>query len=167
MKKEANRKLLFELPDRNFSYRVGGLLYQEGKILVLHDREEEKYFLPGGHPEFGESSKAALARKIQEETGVAVNVGRLCILAELFFEQENPWHQLQLFYGVEPKNKEALPKVSFPAYDSFGSPKEEYEFCWIDPKEALDLPLKPACIKPYLEKLPEQIVHLQDREEKK
>ncbi len=164
--KEANRKLLIEQSDRKFSYRVGALIYREGKILVRRLREEGQYTLPGGHPEWGENSKAALARKVQEETGAAVNVGRLCIVAELFFEWEKPCHQIQFFYLAELKNKDALPAGAFPVYDSLGQPMEDLEFCWLLPEELEKCKLIPRCIRPYLKNLPDQIIHLQDTEGK-
>lgn len=162
--KDLNRKLSFDQPDRLFSYWVGALLYRDGMLLVCHDPAEDQYFIPGGYPEFGEYSKAALARVVQEETGAAVNVGRLCILAELFLRQDKPCHQLQLFYTAELKNQDALPDGPFPAYDSLGRPKEDLEFCWMRPEDLEGSRLEPRCIRSYLKQLPDSIIHLVEGE---
>lgn len=161
-KKDAN--ILFDQKDWMFSYRIGGLLYREGKLLLQREIGDDHYAIPGGHVCFGEYSQQALARELSEETGAAVNVGRLCFMVELFWEWRKPCHQLNLFYLAEPKNINALPAGSFPMLDELGQERADLEFCWVELKDLPKLKLFPACIKPYLVKLPEQIVHLQEKE---
>ena len=166
MIKEENRRLVFDQKDREFSYRVGALLYREGKLLMRKIKGAERYILPGGYPEWGENSKVALARCLLEQSGAAVMVGRLCILAELFFGIEKSRHQLQPIFLAELKNSNALPKETFPAYDSLGQPMEEEEFCWVEPERLEQAQVLPRCIRPYLKELPDYVIHLQDREER-
>lgn len=156
--------ILFEQKDWMFSYRIGGLLYRDGKLLLQREVGDDCYAVPGGHVAFGEYSQQALARELFEETGVAVNVGRLCLMVELFWEWRKPCHQINLFYLVKPKNQDALPSGNFYVQDELGQEKHDLEFCWVDLKEIPKLKLFPACIKPYLANLPDQIVHLQEKE---
>ena len=51
-------------------------------LLLLNERGE--WDLPGGRPDPGEDHRAALAREVREETGLAVEVGAL--LDEHLFE---------------------------------------------------------------------------------
>ena len=51
-------------------------------LLLLNERDE--WDLPGGRPDPGEDHRAALAREVQEEAGLAVEVG--AALDEHLFE---------------------------------------------------------------------------------
>lgn len=46
-----------------------GLLLQGENIILCQVKTKDWYFLPGGHVENGESSKEALLRELEEETG--------------------------------------------------------------------------------------------------
>ncbi len=52
-----------------------GVLVHQDQLLLAVSLLEGHAFLPGGHVEFGEAAKSALARELQEELGVAVEVG--------------------------------------------------------------------------------------------
>jgi len=54
---------------------IKGVLIRDGRVLLLLNRRGE-WDLPGGRPEPGEDHRAALAREVREETGLAVEVGR-------------------------------------------------------------------------------------------
>lgn len=45
-------------------------------VLVCRNRKKGNCYLPGGHIKWNESAPAALAREMQEETGLACRVGR-------------------------------------------------------------------------------------------
>ncbi len=52
-------------------------------LLVRHERDHASYWvLPGGHPRSGEIASAAVAREVREETGLAVDIGRVLFLWE-------------------------------------------------------------------------------------
>ena len=53
---------------------VKGVLIHEGRVLLLLNGRDE-WDLPGGRPESGEDHRAALAREVREEVGLAVEVG--------------------------------------------------------------------------------------------
>ena len=57
------------------------LLIDDRILLVRHRKEGRSYhLLPGGGVEWGESLSAALVREVAEETGLAIEVGRLLLL---------------------------------------------------------------------------------------
>lgn len=66
-----------------FSVGVGGLLFHEGKVLVVqrgHEPGKGRWTLPGGFAEEDESPDAAIRREVREETGLeAIPTGILAI----------------------------------------------------------------------------------------
>src|SRR4029077_18098266 len=62
---------------------VKGVLIDDGRVLLLLN-ERGEWDLPGGRPDPGEDHRAALAREVREEAGLAVEVGAL--LDEHLFE---------------------------------------------------------------------------------
>src|SRR5215207_3157246 len=60
----------------------GVLIHQNRVLLLLNERGE--WDLPGGRPDPGEDYRTALKREVQEEAGLAVEVG--VALSEYLFE---------------------------------------------------------------------------------
>ena len=69
-----------------------GVCVQEGSVLVCHSIGASNTYLPGGHVEFGESARAALARELLEEAGVNVHVGNFIAVVENIFVQNGSRH---------------------------------------------------------------------------
>lgn len=64
---------------------VGGIVIDEGRVLLVRRNQpplEGRWSLPGGLVETGEPLSAAVARELDEETGVAVEVGPLVEVVE-------------------------------------------------------------------------------------
>ena len=62
---------------------VKGVLIHQGRVLLLLN-ERGEWDLPGGRPDPGEDHRVALSREVQEEAGLAVEVG--VALDEYLFE---------------------------------------------------------------------------------
>jgi 8-oxo-dGTP pyrophosphatase MutT (NUDIX family) len=60
----------------------GVLIHRDSVLLLLNERGE--WDLPGGRPDPGEDHRAALKREVQEEAGLAVEVGEA--LSDYLFE---------------------------------------------------------------------------------
>jgi len=45
-------------------------------VLLAQNRKKHHLFLPGGHIEFAESARTALAREMKEELGIIISVGQ-------------------------------------------------------------------------------------------
>jgi nucleoside triphosphatase len=69
---------------------VGGLIVNdEGKILLAKSHKWfDKYTLPGGHIEVGETMREAVVREVKEETGLDVEVEEFLLLQEAIFTEE-------------------------------------------------------------------------------
>lgn len=104
------REILFREDGAVFSYRVAGLLVRDGKVLLQRDLDGSGYAVPGGHVDFGETNAETLVREFREEMGVAITVGDLKWVGEVFF----PWgerrcHQIGLYYAIHLSDDTQLP----------------------------------------------------------
>ena len=71
-----SRDIFFKTDDFVFSYRVGGLLVRNGKVLLQKHREKEEYYIIGGHIVSLETAEDALKREFKEELGASETVGK-------------------------------------------------------------------------------------------
>lgn len=95
----------------------------QGHVLLCRRRDAGYTYLPGGHVEFGEGTRAALAREVDEELGVPAAVGRFLGVVENAFQQHGGPHQeLSLVFAGR------LPGVSFPAAPP--SREAHIDFVW-------------------------------------
>jgi ADP-ribose pyrophosphatase YjhB (NUDIX family) len=90
---------------------VGGLLRDEaGHALLVRTRKwSDKWGIPGGKVELGESLEAAFSREILEETGLAARAPRLVMIQEAIDHPEfhRPAHFVLINYvadvtGIRP-----------------------------------------------------------------
>ena len=122
-----------------------GLHWRAGKILVF-DVHDERGALKGVRPlgggvEFGETSRAAVAREFQEELQVAVTVlsGPL-VLENLFVDRGEPRHEILFLYDV------AFPTGAFEGEEEIRFLESDGAPCvarWRAPED-LDAPGAPA-----------------------
>ena len=73
------KDILFKTEDFVFSYRVGGLLIHDGKILLQRPKDDD-YAIIGGHVASLETTKDTLVREFEEEFHAKVAVDNLRIV---------------------------------------------------------------------------------------
>lgn len=79
-----------------------GVLVREGQLLVCQPKKGGRCYLPGGHIEFGETARVALAREMREELGLEARVGDFLAVAENSFEQAGEPHcEINLLFAME------------------------------------------------------------------
>jgi len=72
---------------------VRGVCIRSGRVLLCRSRKGGRLsYLPGGHIEFGETARAALAREMEEELGIAARIGRFLGCSEHGFVQKGESH---------------------------------------------------------------------------
>ena len=152
--------ILFKTDAFIFSYRVGGILIQNDKILLQRPVGDD-YAIPGGHVAGLETTADTLRRELEEELHVRAEVGDLLAVGEIFF----PWgskscHQICLYYYV------SLPDGGIPAdgifhgYDELDRERIDLDFCWV-PLEELrgGLTVYPKELIPYILNPRKETVH--------
>ena len=100
--------------NKNFSYRVQGVVLREGCVLLQTDARDAElaYALPGGSVEFGESAADALVREFHEEMGVAIKAGEFAWVTENFFTwNEQNYAQIAMTFYVRLIDE--LPSADF------------------------------------------------------
>jgi 8-oxo-dGTP diphosphatase len=93
----------YEIPGIEILAR--GVCIVGGKVLLCRPKKGGYTYLPGGHVEFGETSREALVREMQEETGLTATAGDLLGVVESQFEQHGKKHcEISLVYRmtIEP-----------------------------------------------------------------
>ena len=78
-----------------------GVCVQDGRILLCRAKGGETTYLPGGHVEFGETGRQALAREIKEELGIDATAGTfLGVVENSFVQRGKPHAEINLVYEL-------------------------------------------------------------------
>ncbi len=158
----AKRKMIrVDSGDRRFNFRIAGLGFRDGYVLVHRAIHETFWTFPGGRAEIGETSAETLKREMMEELGVEVIVGPMLWTVENFFRYEQrDYHEIGFYYRME------IP-TEFPFHETdivhrLRDGKNDLEFKWakatVAALRALDIP--PYFIAEQIETLPETPQHI-------
>jgi 8-oxo-dGTP pyrophosphatase MutT (NUDIX family) len=109
---EPDRMMIhFPVGGRVFNHRVAGIAIRNGHVLICREDDDPFTLLPGGRIEFGEDSRTAIAREIEEEMKAPGTVGRLLFTAETFFHRDaREFHEIGIYYQIAPP--QSLPFVT-------------------------------------------------------
>lgn len=81
-----------DYPDRPF-LGVGAIIAQDGRILLVRRRNpplQNEWSIPGGIVETGETTKQAIVREVQEETGLLIEPVKLVeVFERIVHDDEN------------------------------------------------------------------------------
>jgi nucleoside triphosphatase len=111
---------------------VGALIVdQRGKILLARSHKWfDKYTLPGGHIEVGESMVDAVKREVKEEVGLEVDVVEMLLVQEAIFAPEFYKKKHFIFIDFYCKSKDQLVKLD---------QNEIQDHIWVYPGAAYNL----------------------------
>lgn len=116
---------------------VGALIFnrENRALLVKSDKWRDKYAIPGGHIELGETMEEALRREIVEETGLDIYEIEFASLQEFVFDKA--FHEERHFIFIDFVCKTDA------GDDEVVLNFESQEYVWVSLEEALKLPLEP------------------------
>ncbi len=106
------------------------IINNEGKILLTRTYKwKDKFTIPGGHIEIGETIEEALKREVKEEVGIDIEIVRILLVHDAIFSKN--FHEPKHFIFLDYLCKAKTTKVKI-------DNKEIQEFEWVEPKKALD-----------------------------
>jgi 8-oxo-dGTP pyrophosphatase MutT (NUDIX family) len=94
-----------------------GLIFHDHHLLLARASHTQKYTLPGGGIEKGESNEEALIREVREETGIGIEVGAFIHFETDFFYYDPlnlAIHGFMFYYRCHPLDL-VLPAIDYPA----------------------------------------------------
>lgn len=160
------KDILFKTEDFLFSYRVGGILIHDGKILLQKPKDDD-YAIIGGHISGMETTKEALTREFKEELNANIEVDNLLAIGEIFFQWGNrPCHQICFYYKIHLNEMDTIPMDGiFHGYDELNNKRIDLDFCWV-PLDKLRSGLKvyPLELIPIILEDSNEIVHFVSRD---
>lgn len=125
----------FKGKDFKFSYRIGGVIYKDNKVL-LQKNLKGKYVIIGGHSNILEDSKTTIIREFKEEINADIQVDSLLAIGEVFWIFDGvPCHTITLIYKVSLKDDNTISESPFLGNESFNGHEFQTEFAWLDFKE--------------------------------
>ena len=158
--------ILFKTEDFVFSYRVGGILIRDGKIL-LQKPKNDNYAIIGGHVASFETTAETLKRVFKEELHADIEVDKLLAVGEIFF----PWgskacHQIAFYFKVHLCDEQAIPLEGvFSGYDELDNQRYDLDFCWVPLQELKNgLKVYPLELIPYILEDNEEVAHFVSRQ---
>lgn len=118
---------------------VGALIInKEGKMLLVKSNKwNNKYVIPGGHIELGETMEQALKREIKEENGLDIYNIKFLIFQEFIFDNLFWKKKHFIFFDFSCRTDSNEVKLD----------EEGQEYLWVEPEKALKMDVEPYTLK--------------------
>jgi ADP-ribose pyrophosphatase YjhB (NUDIX family) len=102
---------------------VRGVVFQGGKLLLVRERLDGAWALPGGWADIGLSPTEVVVKEVKEEAGLDVKAVRLLgVLDKKFHDHPpSPWHVYKMFILCEIVGGEARSGMETLQVDFFGA----------------------------------------------
>jgi nucleoside triphosphatase len=119
---------------------VGALISNdEGKILLTRSHKwHNKYTIPGGHIELGETMAEAVKREVKEETGLDVEIVEFLLHQEAMFSSEFYKRKHFIFFDYYCRSGNQTVKLD---------QDELQDHVWVYPGEAFNMDLDSFTVK--------------------
>lgn len=131
----------WEFDESEAVYRksVYGCAIHNNRILLILDPRSDKWELPGGGVDTGETDEQALRREIKEETGLEADTSNMQLIEQVHgyyksLEHDFPWKTDRNYFSIQIKNPDG-PILSA------GNNDDTSECKWVDLDELDNLSL--------------------------
>ncbi len=117
---------MVDLFRRNFGYAtpkvdVRAAVFRDARVLLVKERSDNGWTLPGGWADVGDAPSVAAAREVREESGYEVKVTKLAAVfdREIHDHPPYPFHSYKLFFLCELTGGAPKPSMETLAVDFF------------------------------------------------
>ncbi len=117
--------------DGILNIRVGAIIMQDRKILMVGNEKADYLYSVGGRIQFGETAEEAIVREVLEETGVKMEVDRLGFVHENYFYGDAPSKQGKLVYEISLFFYMKVPRDFAPVSVSFTEDNSKEYLRWV------------------------------------
>lgn len=122
--------------DGILNIRVGAIIMQDRKILMVGNERADYLYSVGGRIKFGETAEEAIVREVLEETGVKMEVDRLGFVHENYFYGDAPSKQGKLVYEISFFFYMKVPRDFAPVSVSFTEDNSKEYLRWVSLDES-------------------------------
>lgn len=154
--------LTFKTEYGRFNYRVGAIIIENNKLLMVKNEIAPYYYSVGGRVKLNEDSESAVLREVKEETGVDFEIDRLGFICENFFIEEISkirFHEIGFYYFMNRSKESKLLFNDF-ADDDFYEGSSKNRLVWLPLDSLKDTYLYPEFLKTELLKKQKGIKHI-------
>lgn len=117
--------------DGILNIRVGAIIMQDRKILMVGNERADYLYSVGGRIQFGETAEEAVVREVLEETGVKMEIDRLGFVHENYFYGDAPSKQGKLVYEISLYFYMKVPRDFTPVSQSFTEDDSREYLRWV------------------------------------
>ena len=154
--------LTFRTEQGRFNYRVGAVIIEEGKVLMVKNALAPYYYSVGGRVKMGESCEEAVLREVEEELGIKGTIDRLVFFNESFFCEEvtrETFHEIGIYFLVNlPEEHGVL------TCQSFTENGTEETLHWLEIDKLNEVQAFPLFFAQELVALPQTMKYLVERQ---
>ncbi|WP_433575583.1 NUDIX hydrolase [Nocardia brasiliensis] len=108
-----------------------------GRILMIHRTDNDRYSIPGGGQEVGETVAQAVVREVKEETGIDVEV------TQLIGVFSDPAHVIAYDDG-EVRQEYSICFHAKPISGELRTSSESKKVAWVEPEQLSSLDVHPS-----------------------
>jgi len=114
---------------KEFELCVRAIIQDDDRILICKRKDEDYYFFPGGHIDFGESAESALVRELKEELNISIKkLSFIGTVENILIQDNEKHHEINLVFNVsvvKAKDKSEEDHIDFFFFDKKRFLKEE------------------------------------------
>lgn len=153
--------LTFHTEKGRFNYRVGAVIIQDGKILLMKNSMAPYYYTVGGRVQYDETTEEAVRREVWEELGIKMEIDRPLFLHENFFEDAysgGHFHEIAVYYLM--KDTPALSRIECRSVTELGVNESIH---WIPLDQLEQIEALPKSIFDQINNLPSSLKLIVER----
>lgn len=157
--------IVIDKEQQRFNYRIAGLAFRDGALLVHQAEGDDFWTLPGGRAEIGEPAEQTLRREMKEELGTEAEILRPLWFVENFFNYDNKdYHEVALFFLMRFPDPGPVLGADGPMIGLDDGVRLIFRWVPADARSLAALPLLPSFLQNAAGDLPQALQHVVHRD---